>query len=509
MSPRAHLWTASALLAGAVLLRAFPFVWWPGTHFDSDQAVVGLMAKHIGEGRAWPLFYYGQHYMLGVEAYLAAPVMWAVGPTVTALKAPLVLINIAAVLVLLRLLVRDARLSPWAALVAALPIALPSAVMAARTTEANGGNVEPWLYVLLLWCLRARPFAFGTLLGVGMLHREFTAYGAAALIVMDALAWPGVASWRTYTAARLRHWAIAGVAWVATRAVASSLEPFASAFGTGTRGDDPALLLAVVDTIGGRLCFAPETWPTRATLLVTDHLPRIVGGIGAPLRDYGVLSGVFSGQPGLGAWVAALTVAGLASGAWHWWTRRPALPGGEPPHLGGYLVLVGGISTVVYGFATCSDIRVETLRYNLLGIMVPIGAVTMALQTWPQAAVRAGFGAAVALWCALNTADVVALTREYQRARQPVDQRQAVADALVARGIVSAQAPFRTAYHVTFLAQERVRVAATDVSRIHAYVVEVGRTFGPTIADGACAGGEPLPSGQFLCRHAQTDADNR
>src|SRR5512139_4067165 len=136
MSRRAHIRLASALLACAVVLRAFPFVWWPGAHFDSDQAIVGLMAKHISEGRAFPLFYYGQHYMLGVEAYLAAPLMWIAGASVMALKTPLVVINIATVLVLLRLLMRDARISPWAALVDACPIALPAAAIAARTTEA-------------------------------------------------------------------------------------------------------------------------------------------------------------------------------------------------------------------------------------------------------------------------------------------------------------------------------------------------------------------------------------
>jgi hypothetical protein len=58
MSSRTSFWlSALLLLAGLVLLRAFPFVWWPGTHFDSDQAIVGLMAKHISEGRAFPLYY--------------------------------------------------------------------------------------------------------------------------------------------------------------------------------------------------------------------------------------------------------------------------------------------------------------------------------------------------------------------------------------------------------------------------------------------------------------------
>ncbi len=190
MSSRTGFWLTALLLAGLVLLRAFPFVWWPGTHFDSDQAVVGLMAKHISEARAFPLFYYGQNYMLAVEAYLAAPVMLVAGPTVTALKSPLVVINVVIVILLLRILVRDARLHPMVAAIAVLPIALPAAGVAARITEANGGNVEPWLYVLLLWIARDRPWWLGGILGFGMLHREFVVYGAVALLIMDALERP-------------------------------------------------------------------------------------------------------------------------------------------------------------------------------------------------------------------------------------------------------------------------------------------------------------------------------
>jgi hypothetical protein len=496
MSDRASNWIVGCLLAGAVLLRAFPFVWWPGSHFDSDQATVGLMATHISEGRAFPLYYYGQHYMLAVEAYLAAPVMWLLGPTVLALKLPLVCTNVATVLLLVRLLVRDAALNPWVALVAALPLALPAAGIAARTTEAMGGNVEPWLYVLILWWLRHTPLAFGVVLGAGMLHREFTAYGAAALIVMDGLALLQASLAREQVVERARHWALVGLAFLATRSVAASVAPFASALGPGTHGDDPDLRLAFVETLGGRLCFAPGTWSTRAGDLLSDHLPRIVGGIGAPLREYGVLSGVYSGQPGLGLWVAALTAAGLAGGAWHWWNTRGRSR--DIPHIGGYLVLVGLISTAVFGFATCSNIRVETMRYNLLGVFIPVGAIVMALQAWRHATVRAGFAAAIALWCALNTSDVIALTREYLT-RRPTDQRQAVADDLVARGVASARAPFRTAYHVTFLSRERVRIDAPDYRRIRVYALEADRVHAPTIEDRTCPAGTPLPSGQFLC----------
>ena len=61
--------------------------------FDSEQAIVGLMAKHVSELRAFPLFFYGQNYMLGVQAWLAAPLFLIGGPTLLMLRLPLVVIN--------------------------------------------------------------------------------------------------------------------------------------------------------------------------------------------------------------------------------------------------------------------------------------------------------------------------------------------------------------------------------------------------------------------------------
>ena len=498
MSPRASLRIVIAIVACAVLVRTFPFVWWPNTHFDSDQATVGLMAKHISEGRAWPLYFYGQNYMLAVEAYLAAPVMWVLGASVLALKLPLVLVNIAVGALFVRLLVHEGRVSPWAALIPALPLALPAAGIAARTTEAMGGNVEPFLYVLLLWWLRGRPFAFGIVLGVGVLHREFTAYGAAALLVMDALTLAVQSDRPARLRERARHWSLVGVTFVAVRVLAASLAPFASTMGPGTTIDDRALLAATQGTLGGRLCFRPETWDTRVPQLLGDHLPRLVGGKAAPLQDYGVQSGVYSGQDGLHLWVGLITFAGLASGIWQWWATRTGRREAPASHVGGYLVLVGTISTLVYGLWACTRIGAETMRYDLLGVWIPVGALVMAVQTWRQPVARAGFAAAVTLWCLLNALDIVALTQEYRHHR-PEDRRQQVADTLEKHGVPVARSSFRTAYHVTFLAQERVRVAATNYSRIRAYADEADRARAPTIADEPCPGGEPLPSGQFLC----------
>ena len=52
------------------------------------------MTKHLSEFRAFPLFFYGQNYMLGVEAWITVPFFWIGGPTVAMQRLPLVLVNL-------------------------------------------------------------------------------------------------------------------------------------------------------------------------------------------------------------------------------------------------------------------------------------------------------------------------------------------------------------------------------------------------------------------------------
>ena len=66
------VWVAVLVTATLIVLRSFVFVHYEQADFDADQAIVGLMATHLAEGRAWPLFFYGQLYMMGVQAWMAA-----------------------------------------------------------------------------------------------------------------------------------------------------------------------------------------------------------------------------------------------------------------------------------------------------------------------------------------------------------------------------------------------------------------------------------------------------
>ena len=70
MSDKRELWICLAVATAIVALQSFVLLRYE-QFFDSDQAVYGLMAKHLSEFRTFPLFFYGQNYMLGVQSWLA------------------------------------------------------------------------------------------------------------------------------------------------------------------------------------------------------------------------------------------------------------------------------------------------------------------------------------------------------------------------------------------------------------------------------------------------------
>ena len=73
------------LIAAHVLLQAFVLT----THripVSSDQAVVGLMAKHILEGKGHPVFYYGATYAGSLEPHYVALVFALLKPSVAAYR---------------------------------------------------------------------------------------------------------------------------------------------------------------------------------------------------------------------------------------------------------------------------------------------------------------------------------------------------------------------------------------------------------------------------------------
>ena len=283
---------AIAVAVALVIARSAVFLLWEQSAFDSDQAIFGLMAKHIAEGRAFPMFIYGDRYLMAVQAWLAAPLFLVFEPSVALLKLPVVLINAATAALLVFVLHRDARLRPATALLASLFFAAMPPIMAKLLAETGGGNPEPFLYVLLLWVLRARPLAFGLVFAFGFVHREFTVYGVTALVAIAVLAD------RRLNYERFKAVALAGIGFFVVSQAIRAAYLFSNPLGPGSA---IAVPLAGTDNIGGlagRYCFAPETILPSMASLFGNFFGVVFGATNHRFVDFGLRSTLSAGRTG-------------------------------------------------------------------------------------------------------------------------------------------------------------------------------------------------------------------
>jgi len=109
---------------------------------DGDEALVGIQAESIAAGAARPLpvYFYGQHYMGALEAYLVAGVFRLIGPSVPALR--VVPLLFALLLVLLTYELARRVVGRQAARCAALLAAVAPLYPAVWSLKARGGYVE-------------------------------------------------------------------------------------------------------------------------------------------------------------------------------------------------------------------------------------------------------------------------------------------------------------------------------------------------------------------------------
>src|SRR5437763_2045521 len=84
------------LILGGTSIMRFVILFVSQTHLTSDEAIIGLMAKHILEGRYFPFYFYGTSYNASCawEAYLAVLPFAIAGVGVVALKTPTVLLSL-------------------------------------------------------------------------------------------------------------------------------------------------------------------------------------------------------------------------------------------------------------------------------------------------------------------------------------------------------------------------------------------------------------------------------
>ena len=480
-----------AILLLVVLGRSAVFILVPESYFDSDQAVVGLMAKHLAELRAFPVFLYGGTYMLGVEAWLAAPLFAVFGVSATALKLPLLAMNVVIAVLLVRTFEREMGLRPATAALAALPFVLPPVGMAAAFLDSSGGSLEPYLYVLLIWVTRHRPILCGLMFGIGFLNREFTVYGLVALACVEAL--DGTLFTRAGAARAGRLLGIAGAVWVAVQ----GLKHLSSASGPGTSVADTFTASNNLLELVARTCVSPVTALGGIGRLFSLHWPAILGTAPYPLSAFSIESRVaqgFAGTSWLPGLIVLLSVVGIVM------ARRSAPAERRPPRFAQYLVLVGLFSIGGYVFGRCGEVNFFFIRYELLSLLGLVGLAGWFLSVPVPGVLRAAWVAAFAAWIVLLAVPHGRLIAEYSRDR-PIPAKQDLIRALDAAGIRYGRADYWLAYYIDFMTNERMVFAADAPQRILLYnkIVADHAAEAVHLSRRRCDGGVALIPGVYRC----------
>ncbi len=495
-SPRSEQALVLGIAAALVGLRALVYLLFEQVAFDSDQAIVGLMAKHLSQGRAFPLFFYGQTYMLGVEAWAAVPFFWIAGPTVGALRLSLLTWNIAFGLLLVVGLQRDAGLRPWTALVAALFFLVAPASISGELLDAQGGIIEPFVYVAALWFLRCRPLWFGAVLAIGFRNREFTMYAVPVLLALELVT-------GELNRTRLREWLMAMVVFFVVWEVIEALKPFADLEGPGTRGQlIGGFSGSQVENLVDRFNFRPGALVERITRMGPALVGWFAGGAQVdtrlPLRDRPWLVWMAAGYM-LAATGRAIMLIVPHAGAWRdgSFIRLVRAQIARAP-FAWYLLGVGLVAAGV--FLAGKPVLTGYSRYAILGLLIPIGLTAAILALEPHRFARRAVTVLVIAWAALAIVDHTSVLVTTIRTPPPNPLRE-LADRLVERHVPVASAGYWRAYVVTFLTKERVRVASSDFVRIQEYQ----DLFGERIHDAVMIQDVPCPGGErvadwYLCK---------
>ena len=126
--------------------------------FNSDEAIIALMARHILQGQR-PIFFYGQAYMGSLDAYLAALSFLIFGQKVLAIRVVQTFLYLLTLITTISIAKNGFR-SRRAGLIAAFLLALPAVNTTLYTTVSLGGYGEALLIgnLLLLSGLKISKF---------------------------------------------------------------------------------------------------------------------------------------------------------------------------------------------------------------------------------------------------------------------------------------------------------------------------------------------------------------
>ena len=396
---------------GGFVLRILP-LWAPAGGTDSDEAVVGLMAKHILDGRP-PVFYWGQSYGGTPEIAVDAVFRRFFGSSLVVLRLPSLIYGVLAAFLL------------WKVASALLP-----------RRQAIVATAAFWLSPMLLIDYASREMLFYTptlVVGLGMLLLAVRFVEHPDVMWRPALFWflGGLGFWM---GANIAYFALPALIYV--RAVAAP--------GAVARRWRGSRCSSWVRPRGGS-----GTWPTAGARSTTPAPPA------GPVCW---TTSPSTGTTGCASCSASTTCtrrprAGRSRpSCWSCcscrWPSSPSVPCGVPPPV------VAPVPLDVIGFVTAPFI------YAVLPYRLPIVVVRFFLFAWPFASLLIG-RLAVARWATALVGAALALSlfvnvRFYVDAPERVPDLTAARQALEAAGRTTFYGDYWSAYQLTFESDERV-----------------------------------------------------
>lgn len=418
-----------------------------GVHFDSDQALLGLVGVKLSHWQGLTVFVYGQRYLFALESWLAAPLFALFGPSITALKLPLFVMQLVVGAVFCRAAFQ-ARLSRPAVLLALSPFLVTTPWMSMSLVAAHGCNPEPFLATALAWVLRRRPFVLGLVSGLLYMVRPFAAYALVALVLLDVL------FCRKPFAKRTREWIVTGIGFLLVAGVLTYLAPKGTDF-----GGPPS----------PNLKWNPQ-WKEDLELTFQTHVLSACGLSPGPI-GYPPLSlkgDALDWLTTLVKWTMAFVIGRVLWGLLRDWRGR-----WEKYSFGLYLTAIGLMAWAPMIFLKGMTKDVWAVRYVFLVILALIGLLVLFFQVERSAWVRRGVGAALALKAAVHFGVMASIQFTYAKGPTPnvfmANDYRALADYLVEHDITSGIAPYWVSYHVSFLTKERVKLTESDRYAISEY----------------------------------------
>ena len=500
LRPRRSL-VALVVIAAATIAARLPFLLRADRFFDADEAVEGLMARHVLQGEH-PLFLWGQRYKGVPEVYLSAAVFRAVSPSVVALKAVTLACFVVFVCLNFRLLERVcSRGVAWIA-TALLIAGPPSLVLWSMSGSAEivmtfiAGTV---LLLAIEAALKGSPYSIyiaAAAFGFGLWIQQFILYYVVSIAVTAAIVTPGLrATLRQRVRARVPAWIRPILLALAVVAAVYLLLGLIAFFGAGIQTHVAGVnvtathpqkmwwlagvfLATAAAIVAGCVFRARLLGPSLAFL--AGYAPALIGrfgnhGMGAPISrlDATTLRAALPDithvmLPILFGWrdplarptvypaLAIVIVVIVAVSCWLVW-RRTVTP----------FFLVFPLVAAAMFFVSGSYIDAQSYRYLMpiyatLPVVYAIGVV--GLWRANRIAGAAMFTAAVLIFVAQQVS--------WYKQLGPDLESQRVLACLDANATHAARAGYWQSYKLTFLAGERIIISPIDgLNRYPAYDV--------------------------------------